>query len=53
MRNGTNKRRISILDVFEAQLIMLRLRPIHGGPILLQLGLFVIEPLRELDLTYD
>ena len=32
---------------------MLRLRPIHGGPILLQFGLLVIEPLRELHLVND
>ena len=44
MRNErTRGRRVSVLDVFEAQLIMLRLRPIHGGPILPQLGLLVIE----------
>ena len=54
MRNEqTRGRRVSVLDDFEAQLIVLRLRPIHGGPILLQLGLLVIEFLREVHLTHD
>ena len=46
-------RRSDLLDVFQTQLVMLRLCPVHRAPILLQFGLLIVELLREFHLADD
>ena len=46
-------RRSDLLDVFQTQLVMLRLCPVHCAPVVLQFGLLVIELLREFNLADD
>jgi hypothetical protein len=43
-------KRSGLLDIFQTQLVMLCLCPVHRAPVVLQFGLLVIELLGEFHL---